>query len=259
MITVLHALRDLLSRPLRERRESAERREQSLRLELAERELAEEKRDGALAESLHDAATAELTSIVILSQTAANGLTDRDPGRVDRQTLLLINEQARKALDNLHESIRLLLSRDAEPRRSTDPAPVRLRDVLADGDVYLHRLGFSGSSMIVSGPSTDGLLVNSFVAGLLKELYANVARHATPHSDEYGLLVDVRDGDLVIRQINTVNATPERELHSGYGLSFFRSAVSAMGGTFDAGKHDDGWFLNVTIPLRALKRDSVPV
>lgn len=201
-------------------------------------------RNASLAKALHDSVTAELTSIAILSNNAA-----MEPRGYDlSDTLHTINAQADKALNDIHESIRTLLS-DGNPDKATQHKTVQ--SIVQEGDQYLHHLGFKGDSVVFPHDST--LELSDAVADMFKELYSNIARHCAPRVDEYSLCVMVDEQSLRIIQSNTVSGNQTHTFHSGYGLGMLRRAVASMNGTLTTTYDDAEWTATIRLPLSRLQ------
>lgn len=201
-------------------------------------------RNANLAKSLHDSVTAELTSIAILSNNAA-----MEPRGYDlSDTLHTINAQADKALNDIHESIRTLLS-DGNPDKATQHKTVQ--SIVQEGDQYLHHLGFKGDSVVF--PLDSALELSDAVADMFKELYSNIARHCAPRVDEYSLCVMVDEQSLRIIQSNTVSGNQTHTFHSGYGLGMLRRAVASMNGTLTTTYDDAEWTATIRLPLSRLQ------
>ena len=207
-------------------------------------------------------------------------------GFADRDALMRdINRLSLAALDNTHEVIRLLSEADPTPGVAdairtgasdmnclitadmTDAADstsiTDLKGMFAAPDVVrcfgrqeqrLQNLGFHGLMTL----DMDGLVapgMTRLLCACVKELCANIARHADP-SEPYRLTVrydEGLDGGIIVEQSNgvtehTVGATGRRLLRSGFGLVFLREQIERRGGALSYGIQDGAWHIRIRLP-----------
>ncbi|MBT1172181.1 hypothetical protein JS528_02160 [Bifidobacterium sp. MA2] len=259
------------------RRRSDARRERDRRAvyERSLRELEQVRRNRRLAKALHDSVTRELSSISMLAwQLGRND--DADPAV--REAMDVMYRDARSALDHVHEVIDLIdgttpdgampgvTGADADDEatdaaRRSDPSPEavdrmdELRRLVDAEQRSITVLGFSGTSSVHGASAVMDERTRETAFDLIREIYANIIRHAMPGDDGYMVMVDVRDGGLAITQTNTVPETAPRHplegVRHGLGLDAHRRAVEQLGGVLRTRCEDGEWFLHAELPLSA--------
>ena len=184
-----------------------------------------------IAEAIHDAVTGDLSAAAFVAQRRIDALsggddgdgsasTDGDDGKnaderrdeLDKWTQ--VNDYILSALNNVHRVIDELdmdvtvLEEDADGKAFSD----LLKATMADGDRRLRALGFDITSILhVAGgaPSASPSLAG-IANDLLRETYANIARHAQSGS-KADLSVILKPNAVEITQINQAKSLPETE------------------------------------------------
>lgn len=195
-----------------------------------------------IAEAIHDAVTGDLSAAAFVAQRRIDALsggddgdgsasTDGDDGKnaderrdeLDKWTQ--VNDYILSALTNVHRVIDELdmdvtvLEEDADGKAFSD----LLKATMADGDRRLRALGFDITSILhVAGgaPSASPSLAG-IANDLLRETYANIARHAQSGS-KADLSVMLKPNAVEITQINQERAFPTEGMRpGGHGLAYF--------------------------------------
>lgn len=95
------------------------------------------------------------------------------------------------------------------------------------------------------------------LANLLREIYANIARHAAPGS-KVDLSVILRPNAIEITQINPMKEGiagadgHDNELPGGHGLASFKKQLESHQGTLTASAQDGSWTLFAYIPVTVI-------
>ena len=188
-----------------------------------------------IAEAIHDAVTGDLSAAAFVAQRRIDALsggddgdgsasTDGDDGKnaderrdeLDKWTQ--VNDYILSALTNVHRVIDELdmdvtvLEEDADGKAFSD----LLKATMADGDRRLRALGFDITSILhVAGgaPSASPSLAG-IANDLLRETYANIARHAQSGS-KADLSVILKPNAVEITQINQERAFPTEGMRPG--------------------------------------------
>ena len=84
------------------------------------------------------------------------------------------------------------------------------------------------------------------LAGLLEELYANIAKHADP-GEWYAICVTF-DTDAIHVSASDTIASDDTRLGLGSGLDRYRTIIETCGGTFQTHTEQDHWQLEAVIP-----------
>ena len=134
-----------------------------------------------------------------------------------------------------------VLEEDADGKAFSD----LLKATMADGDRRLRALGFDITSILhVAGgaPSASPSLAG-IADDLLRETYANVARHAQSGS-KADLSVILKPNAVEITQINEERAFPTEGMRpGGHGLAYFGKQLESHGGKLETTLHDGEWTL----------------
>lgn len=157
------------------------------------------------------------------------------------------------ALTNVHRVIDELdmdvtvLEEDADGKAFSD----LLKATMADGDRRLRALGFDITSILhVAGgaPSASPSLAG-IANDLLRETYANIARHAQSGS-KADLSVILKPNAVEITQINQERAFPTEGMRpGGHGLAYFGKQLESHGGKLETTLHDGEWTLFAYLPI----------
>lgn len=157
------------------------------------------------------------------------------------------------ALTNVHRVIDELdmdvtvFEEDADGKAFSD----LLKATMADGDRRLRALGFDITSILhVAGgaPSASPSLAG-IANDLLRETYANIARHAQSGS-KADLSVILKPNAVEITQINQERAFPTEGMRpGGHGLAYFGKQLESHGGKLETTLHDGEWTLFAYLPI----------
>ncbi|MGJ0646197.1 sensor histidine kinase [Bifidobacterium adolescentis] len=227
-----------------------------------------------IAEAIHDAVTGDLSAAAFVAQRRIDALsggddgdgsasTDGDDGKnaderrdeLDKWTQ--VNDYILSALTNVHRVIDELdmdvtvLEEDADGKAFSD----LLKATMAGGDRRLRALGFDITSILhVAGgaPSASPSLAG-IANDLLRETYANIARHAQSGS-KADLSVILKPNAVEITQINQARTTEtDRTQPGGHGLAYFSKQLESHGGKLETTLRDGEWTLFAYLPFRCPK------
>lgn len=205
--------------------------------------------NAAVANALHDSTTEALSYIVIASEQISNKSTP-----IQSDLYHHIQENALKALAGTRDAIRTL-SADTE----SDTPDVHQARTLTENNVsrLLHEeqtslinLGFRGDvayqGTFGHTPSKKSMALTTL---LIKELFANILRHADPNLP-YTILMIITDEHIIIHESNT-SASQQTNFdfpHSGYGIHHFSQQIENIGGTLHTNQEDRNWLFYTKIP-----------
>ncbi|WP_338698997.1 histidine kinase [Streptomyces sp. Q6] len=192
-----------------------------------------------IAQDMHDSLGHELSLIALRA-----GALQVTPGLADphRTAAAELRAAASDATDRLHSIIGLLREEDDEPAPLTPPG-----ETVAE---LVERAAESGLPVrLLSAPAADDRTLYRVV----QEALTNAAKHAP------GAPVTVateQDGGAVT--VTVTNGRPPRAPAappgSGTGLLGLRARITALGGTFDAGPHGDGFRVTAHLPAPGTPR-----
>ena len=164
-----------------------------------------------------------------------------------------VNDYILSALTNVHRVIDELdmdvtvLEEDADGKAFSD----LLKATMAGGDRRLRALGFDITSILhVAGgaPSASPSLAG-IANDLLRETYANIARHAQSGS-KADLSVMLKPNAVEITQINQARTTEtDRTQPGGHGLAYFSKQLESHGGKLETTLRDGEWTLFAYLPI----------
>lgn len=214
------------------------------RAELAEREQERNAREAVAAEralmarELHDIAAHHLTGIIVSAQ-AADSLLVSDPER-SREYVQTAGREARKALDNLRQTVGLLRTdsvADLAPAPSLADIPSLLAELREAGlQVDLEQRG----DTVNLGP-----IAESAAYRMVQESLTNARRHAVGAAS--GVVIEHAEGTTIT--VSNERGTPTPGTGGGLGLLGMRERAALIGGTLEAGPTaDGGWRVRLTIP-----------
>lgn len=123
-----------------------------------------------------------------------------------------------------------------------------LQSLIDEEESSLEALGFIGDNLLAEPcrpltPETMRLL-----AGLLEELYANIAKHADP-GEWYAICVTFDTDAIHVSASDTITSDDTR-LGLGSGLDRYRTIIETRGGTFQTRAGQAHWQLDVSIPAK---------
>ena len=219
-----------------------------------------------IADAIHDAVTGDLSAAVFVAQRHIGGNSSgpgvaADPAKAttttatttaDAEDWRQINEYILSALTNVHRVIdELNMDATTLPGDADGEALANLlRATLDDGDRRLRKLGFNITSIrhCAGGKPSASQAIAELANNLLREIYANIARHAAPGS-KVDLSVMLRPNAIEITQINPMKedmaGADERddELPGGHGLASFKKQLESYQGTLTTSAQDGSWTL----------------
>ncbi|WP_234920128.1 hypothetical protein [Bifidobacterium longum] len=122
-----------------------------------------------------------------------------------------------------------------------------LQSLIDEEESRLEALGFTGDNLLAEPcrpltPETMRLL-----AGLLEELYANIAKHADP-GGWYAICVTF-DTDAIHVSASDTIASDDTRLGLGSGLDRYQTIIETRGGTFQTHTEQAHWQLEAVIPI----------
>ena len=220
-----------------------------------------------IADAIHDAVTGDLSAAAFVAQRhiggnssgpgvaadPANATTTTATTTADAEDWRQINEYILSALTNVHRVIDELdmdvtvLEEDADGKAFSD----LLKATMAGGDRRLRALGFDITSILhVAGgaPSASPSLAG-IANDLLRETYANIARHAQSGS-KADLSVILKPNAVEITQINQARTTEtDRTQPGGHGLAYFSKQLESHGGKLETTLRDGEWTLFAYLPI----------
>ena len=151
-----------------------------------------------------------------------------------------------RVIDELDMDV-TVLEEDADGKAFSD----LLKATMAGGDRRLRALGFDITSILhVAGgaPSASPSLAG-IANDLLRETYANIARHAQSGS-KADLSVMLKPNAVEITQINQERAFPTEGMRpGGHGLAYFGKQLESHGGKLETTLHDGEWTLFAYLPI----------
>lgn len=123
----------------------------------------------------------------------------------------------------------------------------------------MRKLGFNITSIrhCAGGKPSASQAIAELANNLLREIYANIARHAAPGS-KVDLSVMLRPNAIEITQINPMKedmaGADERddELPGGHGLASFKKQLESYQGTLTTSAQDGSWTLFAYIPATVI-------
>jgi len=197
-----------------------------------------------IAREIHDV-VAHTISVVVVQAGLAADVMDERPAQA-REALGVIRSASKDALNELRATVGVL--RGQEP---AGEAPG-----LGQIQTLLDAARASGLQVnVVRTGETRALpaVVDHTAYRILQEALTNVVRHAHAHMarvligyEPDGLTIDVVDDGSAPAPLAPIART-------GHGLTGMAERVEALGGTFEAGRREEGGFLiRVRLPLRSL-------
>ncbi len=206
---------------------------------LAAQAVAEERR--RIARELHDLAGHTLAAMM-LHVTGARHVLGRDPAEAEA-ALGAAADVGRRSLDQIRSTVAALRTDE----RGTDPALAGIGDLDELIDDY-RRAGLEIRADLAVEPDLLGGPLGTAIHRIVQEALANVARHAPGNTVEVVVAAHASTGRAAVTDHGRPPATPGTT--SGhFGLVGMRERARALGGTLTAGPHEDGWQVEVVLPL----------
>ena len=218
-----------------------------------------------IADAIHDAVTGDLSAAAFVAQRHVGGVSDSPSAAAtgpvsaaDAEDWRQINEYVLSALTNVHRVIdELNMDATVLPGDADGEALANLlRTTMNDGDRRLRKLGFEITSIrhCAGGKPSASRETAELANNLLREIYANIARHAAPGS-KVDLSVMLRPNAIEITQINPrkegIAGTDghDNELPGGHGLASFKKQLESHQGALTTSAQDGSWTLFAYIPV----------
>lgn len=218
-----------------------------------------------IADAIHDAVTGDLSAAAFVAQRHVGGVSDSPSAAAtgpvsaaDAEDWRQINEYVLSALTNVHRVIdELNMDATVLPGDADGEALANLlRTTMDDGDRRLRKLGFAITSILhcAGGKPSASREIAELANNLLREIYANIARHAAPGS-KVDLSVMLRPNAIEITQINPrkegIAGTDghDNELPGGHGLASFKKQLESHQGALTTSAQDGSWTLFAYIPV----------
>ncbi|ADB48697.1 sensor histidine kinase [Conexibacter woesei] len=204
-----------------------------------------------LARDLHDSVGHAVTAAT-LQAAAARRVLARDP-QFAADALKAIEQQGRRALDELDHVLASLRDEDDGAARGARAAPRRPAPGLGDVDRLLERTRAAGVPLtVVQRGERDGIapVLDREAYRVLQEGLTNVLRHAAGATTR--VLVEAASDQLaIVVDDDGGRALDPRRRGGGSGLRAAGERVRALGGTLEAGPVDGGGYrLRAMLPLR---------
>lgn len=221
-----------------------------------------------IADAIHDAVTGDLSAAAFVAQRHVGGVSDSPSAAAtgpvsaaDAEDWRQINEYVLSALTNVHRVIdELNMDATVLPGDADGEALANLlRTTMDDGDRRLRKLGFAITSIrhCAGGKPSASRETAELANNLLREIYANIARHAAPGS-KIDLSVMLRPNAIEITQINPMKEGiagadwHDNELPGGHGLASFKKQLESHQGTLTTSTQDGSWTLFAYIPVTVI-------
>lgn len=224
-----------------------------------------------IADAIHDAVTGDLSAAAFVAQRHVGGVSDSPSAAAtgpvsaasaaDAEDWRQINEYVLSALTNVHRVIdELNMDATVLPGDADGEALANLlRTTMDDGDRRLRKLGFAITSIrhCAGGKPSASRETAELANNLLREIYANIARHAAPGS-KIDLSVMLRPNAIEITQINPMKEGiagadgHDNELPGGHGLASFKKQLESHQGTLTTSAQDGSWTLFAYIPVTVI-------
>lgn len=210
----------------------------------------QEQRD-ELARELHDIVAHDLTVIAMQASAGAMQTT----GARERESLTVIADAARSALDDLRLLLRIM--REPRSQETVDPpnAGIDLADQFAELAGHLEDLGHEVSTRVSGDLTSVPHTVRATIRRVLREGTTNILKHGPPRS-RVTLETVVADGTIITTVTNTLEGSPAQARtgrfgRSGFGLIGLRERVQLLDGRLEAGPDGAGSYrLTVRLPFK---------
>lgn len=221
-----------------------------------------------IADAIHDAVTGDLSAAAFVAQRHVGGVSGSPSAAAtgpvsaaDAEDWRQINEYVLSALTNVHRVIdELNMDVTVLPGDADGEALANLlRTTMDDGDRRLRKLGFAITSIrhCAGGKPSASRETAELANNLLREIYANIARHAALGS-KVDLSVMLRPNAIEITQINPMKEEiagadgHDNELPGGHGLASFKKQLESHQGALTTSAQDGSWTLFAYIPVTVI-------
>lgn len=221
-----------------------------------------------IADAIHDAVTGDSSAAAFVAQRHVGGVSGSPSAAAtgpvsaaDAEDWRQINEYVLSALTNVHRVIdELNMDVTVLPGDADGEALANLlRTTMDDGDRRLRKLGFAITSIrhCAGGKPSASRETAELANNLLREIYANIARHAALGS-KVDLSVMLRPNAIEITQINPMKEEiagadgHDNELPGGHGLASFKKQLESHQGALTTSAQDGSWTLFAYIPVTVI-------
>jgi signal transduction histidine kinase len=197
---------------------------------------------GRIAREIHDVLAHSLSALTVQLEVADALLAGgRDPERA-HDHVITARRIAREGLAETRRAI-AALREDAPPLRA-------LLKALADS--YSADTGAQAAVCIDAEPEGVPTDAGLAIYRTAQESLTNVRKHA-PGAD---VSIALRNASadticLTIENAHSENTSPLATSGGGYGLTGLRERAELAGGTLEAGPHDGGWRVRLTVPAQS--------
>ena len=204
------------------------------------------KRDAEIVSQMHDAVTSDLSLASLQAQQQM--LDENNPDAAQwKQT----NDHIVSALQNVIDYIKGGDHPDQVAQSGQDADLVcRIRQEMERNGKALESMRFKGTSQVsvLESPADVDADLSAIIIRLIKEVYANISRHATC-DDEYNVSVLVKRASIEITEVNDHHAETQENLPGGHGLSQLSDELAAYGGQIYTTQEHGRWEFYAFVPL----------
>lgn len=246
VFVIMFALVAMFGTALRKHREKAQAQWAA---ERAQYDNARLKRDAEIVSQMHDAVTSDLS---LASLQAQQQMLDKN--NPDAAQWKQTNDHIVSALQNVHHVIDYIKEGDhadqvAQSGQDTDLVR-RIRQEMERNGKALESMRFRGTSQVsvLESPTDVDADLSAIIIRLIKEVYANISRHATC-DDEYNVSVLVKRASIEITEVNDHHAETQKNLPGGRGLSQLSDELAAYGGQIYTTQERGRWEFYAFVPL----------
>lgn len=209
-------------------------------------QLESQQRNTRLAQSIHDSVTGNLSFIARMSHQRQS--VSCTPSDVEAWSN--VNEAATLALQRTYQVIDSLdgTEQPSQSDSSWDKFIRLLHDVATKGDESAQALKMRGHGTIQTlahASLSEG--TKALVVDIVRELYANILRHARPDT-LYGLSIMIDCDGVQITQFNQIAQHNDATLQSGHGLAMLRRRIEHIHGSLSTRCDGNDWTAYIDIP-----------
>lgn len=191
---------------------------------------------GRIARDLHDSLAQSLNAVVVHAEAAEEALGRDEAARV-AASLRRIQDVGRTSLTETRKLLGVLREDKAHGEPTIDQLPGMVDDFRAQGLVV--------DLDIASHARSVPLSVQAATYRIVQESLSNVVRHSTASRAQVTVSYGDTLGVLVRDDGNDRNPGQE----SGFGLIGMRERAALLGGRLEAGRRDDGFVVEATLPV----------
>jgi signal transduction histidine kinase len=204
-----------------------------------------------IARELHDVVAHHVSLIAVRAATAPYQL-----GEVSETTAAAFTEiatEARAALEDLRAVLGVLRAADGHVSQAPQPC-------LADLPALMQRLRSNGMTVACTErgiPRPLGAATELCCYRVIQEALTNTARHAPGAPAD--VTIDYRDTEIALTITDPGQAVPDigaTTSSDGFGLIGMRERVAALGGVLAATRQENGFLVEVRIPIPTTRQVS---